>query len=99
MADTTPRAPAPRTWKRVAIIVTGWLFIALGIVGLFLPVLQGILFLLIGLVLLSAEYHWARRLLGYVRTRFPKLDKVIHAAHEKAEALFGRDQPKEPGDQ
>jgi len=41
--------------KRFLLILTGWAFVALGIVGLFLPVLQGILFLLIGLVILSAE--------------------------------------------
>ena len=77
-------------WKRIAIIIVGWVFIALGIVGLFLPVLQGILFLLVGLVVLSTEYHWARRLLGYVRNRFPKLDSVIKAAHDKAASILGR---------
>ena len=82
-------------WKRVAILATGWLFIALGIAGLFLPFLQGILFLLIGLVILSTEYSWARRILGQVRTRFPKLDRLIKAAHEKASAILG--QNKEPG--
>jgi uncharacterized membrane protein YbaN (DUF454 family) len=78
-------------FKRVALILTGWLFIALGIVGLFLPVLQGILFLLIGLVILSTEYHWARRLLGRLRVRFPKLDSVIKAAHEKAARISGHE--------
>ena len=41
--------------KRVFIYILGWGFILLGIVGLFLPVLQGILFLLIGLLILSKE--------------------------------------------
>jgi len=35
--------------KRLLALVVGWGFIALGIVGLFLPILQGVLFLLIGL--------------------------------------------------
>jgi len=83
-------------WKRVAILATGWLFIALGIAGLFLPFLQGILFLLIGLVILSTEYSWARRILGKVRTRFPKLDNLIKAAHEKASSILGV-QNKETG--
>ena len=77
-------------WKRFAVISTGWVFILLGIVGLFLPVLQGILFILIGLVILSTEYHWARRLLGYVRERFPRLDRVIKAAHDKAASILHR---------
>jgi uncharacterized membrane protein YbaN (DUF454 family) len=58
--------------KRVLILVAGWAFILLGIVGLFLPILQGVLFLLIGLLLLSSEYVWAHHLLGKLRARFPE---------------------------
>ena len=81
--------PISARLKRIALIVVGWLFIGLGIVGLFLPVLQGILFLLIGLVILSTEYHWARQLLIKVRTRFPKLDSLIRIAHQKASKFLG----------
>lgn len=76
-------------WKRFVIVAIGWLFIILGIVGLFIPFLQGILFLLIGLVILSTEYHWARRLLEKVSTRFPRLGKFIEAAHVRATAILG----------
>ena len=41
--------------RRIAILILGWIFILLGIVGLFLPFLQGFLFLFIG-VLLFAYY-------------------------------------------
>jgi uncharacterized protein YqgC (DUF456 family) len=98
LSETPPTIPRPSQWKRIVIIVTGWLFIVLGIVGLFLPFLQGILFLLIGLVILSAEYHWARRLLGRLRTRFPKLDRVISVAHDKAAAILGHARKKETGE-
>jgi uncharacterized protein len=81
--------PISARLKRITLIITGWLFIVLGIVGLFLPILQGILFLLVGLVILSAEYHWARRLLERLRNRFPRLDTVIKAAHEKAAKVLG----------
>ena len=30
--------------RRIAILIVGWLFILLGVVGLFLPFLQGFLF-------------------------------------------------------
>ncbi len=83
---------ASSAWKRIGIITTGWFFIVLGVVGLFLPVLQGALFLLIGLVILSAEYHWAKRLLANLRSRFPKLDGAITAAHDKAAAILRRDE-------
>src|SRR2546427_10937372 len=42
--------------KRVLVLIIGWSFILLGIVGLFLPILQGVLFILIGLIILSSEY-------------------------------------------
>ena len=57
--------------KRVAMIVLGWMFLVLGTAGLFLPVLPGILFLLIGLSILSVEYEWARRWVSALRRRFP----------------------------
>ncbi len=87
--------PINPQFKRIALIILGWIFIALGIVGLFLPVLQGILFLLVGLVLLSAEYHWARKLLEKVRTRFPGLGDMIRAAHEKAAKVIGHEKKDE----
>ena len=76
-------------WKRIAIIATGWLFIALGVIGLILPILQGILFLLIGVAILATEYPWAKRLLGKIRARFPRLDSSIKAARERAAVLIG----------
>jgi uncharacterized protein len=69
--------------KKVAVLVTGWMFIAVGIVGLFLPFLQGILFILIGLLILSSEYVWAHKLLQRVRERFPKLSHVMDAAEKR----------------
>ncbi len=87
--------PTYPRFKRIALIILGWIFIALGIVGLFLPVLQGILFLLVGLVILSTEYHWVRKLLEKARTRFPKLDAMIKAAHEKAARVIGHEKKDE----
>jgi len=76
--------------KRILVLIVGWAFIVVGIIGLFLPVLQGILFLMIGLIILSTEYHWARRLLEKVRERFPGLARVSHEAAEKAKAWLRR---------
>ena len=72
-----------RKLKRWLWLFTGWGFIVLGIVGLFLPFLQGVLFLLIGLVILSGEYVWAHKVLQKLKQRFPKLTARIHAATEK----------------
>jgi hypothetical protein len=61
-----------RTFKRAARIVGGVFCIMLGIAGLFLPFLQGILLLVLGLSLLSPESERARRLLDWVRAYAPR---------------------------
>jgi len=76
--------------KRVLVLLLGWGCVLIGIVGLFLPVLQGILFLLIGLVILSSEYDWARRLIVKLRERFPKIGRTADDATEKAAGWLRR---------
>ncbi len=76
--------------KRILILIVGWAFIALGILGLFLPILQGVLFLLVGLIILSSEYVWAHRLLAKLRERFPKIGRTADLATEKATAWLRR---------
>jgi uncharacterized protein len=71
--------------RRIAIEIVGWTFIVLGIAGLFLPFLQGILFLLIGLFILSMQYAWAHRLLHRLRERFPRIAEQFDKAKTKAE--------------
>jgi uncharacterized protein len=70
--------------KRIFIWWLGWAFILLGIAGLFLPILQGILFLLIGLSLLSNQSPWAARLLLKLRERFPRISEKLGEATAKA---------------
>jgi uncharacterized membrane protein YbaN (DUF454 family) len=76
--------PAQAKIKKLIVLLLGWAFIAIGVVGLFLPVLQGVLFLLIGLFILSSEYVWAHRLLQKIRERFPKLAARCEEASRKA---------------
>lgn len=77
-------------FKSIAIYWAGWGFIVLGILGLFLPILQGILFLLIGLSLLSNSSPWAARLLHRVRERFPRISKTCDEAMIKAKDYQAR---------
>lgn len=81
--------------KRVALLVVGWAFILLGIVGLFLPILQGIFFLLIGLFILSSEYVWAHKLLHKIKQRFPKIAAHFEHAKLRSEAWIARTFHKE----
>ena len=50
----------------------------------------GILFILIGLIILSSEYVWAHHLLAKLRERFPKVGKIVDQASEKAKAWMQR---------
>lgn len=79
-----------QTLKRIAVIIVGWAFLLLGIAGLFLPILQGVLFILIGLIILSTEYVWAHRLLTRLKTRFPKVGRAADSASHKATAWLRR---------
>ncbi|HEX4604073.1 MAG TPA: PGPGW domain-containing protein [Candidatus Angelobacter sp.] len=65
--------------KRMALIAAGWTLLLLGAIGLLLPVLPGVLFLLIGLSILSVEYEWARRWVSALRRRFPAADRKLQA--------------------
>lgn len=76
--------------KRILILIVGWIFILVGIAGLFLPVIQGILCLVIGLLILSTEYVWAHKLLLKLKTRFPKIAHASEEAAHKAEKWFHR---------
>ena len=80
----------PQTIKRWLFLVAGWTFILLGIAGLFLPVLPGILFLAIGLVILSSEYVWAHNLVQRLRARFPSFASHFDKATDKAQSWLGR---------
>jgi uncharacterized membrane protein YbaN (DUF454 family) len=73
--------------KRVALNAAGWALLLLGILGLFLPVLPGVLLMVVALSLLSIEYAWARRWMGSLLHRFPATEKrfqVFLARHKKA---------------
>jgi uncharacterized membrane protein YbaN (DUF454 family) len=57
-----------RIW-RAGKITAGVLLLILGVIGLFLPFLQGVLFLVMGLTLLSTESTRAKAWLHYVQDR------------------------------
>lgn len=71
--------------RRIGKIVLGWVFLVLGVLGLFLPILQGVLFLAIGLAILATEQVWAHRLLLWLRRRFPHFAHVFDQARHKSE--------------
>jgi uncharacterized membrane protein YbaN (DUF454 family) len=73
-----------RVIRRYVILTLGWIFILLGILGLFLPILQGILFLCIGVLLLSSESARMRLMIMKLGRRYPKFRTALTAAKGKA---------------
>ena len=89
------------SFKRMGVLILGWFFVFLGILGLFLPILQGILFILIGLIILSTEYVWAHRLLEKLKARFPTISRKATEASARAQQWlrrFGGNKPSSPVD-
>ena len=73
------------SWQRLKPILVqalGYAFLVLGVLGLFLPILQGFLFLFIGLIILARHAPWAERLLDRIRRQHPKFDTIISKAEE-----------------
>ena len=65
----------------------------LGLAGLFLPILQGILFLAIGVVLLARESMWVKRVLVRLRRRYPETADKFAAASRRAHDWIDRHRP------
>lgn len=52
--------------------VFGWFFIFLGVIGLFLPILQGVLFLFIGAIILAPEVPFFQRIIKKLEGKHPR---------------------------
>jgi len=72
-----------RRWAR---LVAGWTFVLLGVAGLFLPILQGVLFLFVGITLLSLASPRVRLARMRLGARFP----AFRAGHERARVWLRR---------
>jgi len=59
------------------VISLGVFFLLLGVIGGFLPVIQGWIFVLIGLALLAEELPWVRRHVERLKAKFPKQSKQL----------------------
>jgi uncharacterized protein len=97
-APTTPFDPAddelelpplPRR-VRLALMVVGSFLVLLGFVGLFLPFLQGILFLVLGVALLSLASETVHNAVSRTLQRWPKLQERMrrfrHHWHARLQA-------------
>jgi uncharacterized membrane protein YbaN (DUF454 family) len=79
------------TIKNLGLLIIGWVFIVLGILGLFLPILQGILFILIGLAILSSRSELIKRFLKYLEERYPHHHERVEVWRGKIRSWFKKD--------
>lgn len=56
------------SWKRK---LAGWSLLVLGVIGLILPLLNGSIFLLLGLFVLREQHAWSQRCLIWCERRWP----------------------------
>lgn len=75
--------------KKFSKLFAGYALIILGIIGLFLPILQGILFLALGCMILSSESPAFRKLMDRLRTKYPKLYATLHSRMDRKEKHNG----------
>jgi uncharacterized membrane protein YbaN (DUF454 family) len=78
-------------FKKIGILIIGWTFIGLGILGLFLPILQGILFIMIGLAILSSRSESVRRFLKHIEERYPHHHERMEHWRERIRNWFKKD--------
>lgn len=94
------RLPLP-VWVRMLVLTAGWLLILIGIAGIFLPVLQGGLSLVLGFALLSIAsqtvHLWLRRLMGRWPGAWKRLEKFRRRLHARIERLHRRRPPGDDG--
>jgi uncharacterized protein len=69
----------------------GIIFVVVGIIGLFLPILQGILFLILGIYLLSITSKRFKAFLERVLSRYPKAKRLYDTHTERLEKVWKKE--------
>lgn len=76
--------------KRKLYLVAGIFFFILGVLGLFLPILQGVLFLAVSLVFLSKGSSRVRAMKQRFKRRYPKWGAKLDEAERWSKSLPSR---------
>ncbi len=70
--------------------VAGLSLLFLGAIGTVLPILQGFLFIALGLFVLRDQYAWAHRGMDWLRHRWPRQVEGVEAMEGRMLAWFRR---------
>lgn len=76
-----------RQIRRGVTIFFGVFFLLLGVIGGFLPVIQGWIFVLIGLTLLAKEIPWVHHHVERVKQRYPKQAEQLERLKQRLTAV------------
>ena len=87
-----------RQIRRILLLGLGWALVLFGGIGLFLPVLQGVLFILLGLYVLSRESAVAHRMFERLRARYPKIEARMHRLKDRLRNLWPAWSRRKAGD-
>jgi len=68
--------------------------IVLGVIGLFVPILQGVLFLGLGGLLLYRDVPYLPRLAGWLKKRFPVAAQAVENMRDKFHRRGQQTQPQ-----
>ncbi len=75
--------------RKIALLSLGAAFLLLGIAGLALPFLQGILFIALGIILITSASTRVRAWVGKYTRRYPRLHHAIERLRIEAKRLLG----------
>jgi uncharacterized membrane protein YbaN (DUF454 family) len=68
----------------------GWICLTVGVIGLFLPILQGIILIVIGLTFLSVYNVYIHRHLHTQLSKYPTMQKRAYTFEAAVVRLFGQ---------
>ena len=88
-----PDVPALSPGARISLLILGWTLIALGLVGLILPGLQGVFTLILGAAALSLVSRSTLKALRWAFRRWPKGWRALLRLRRRVQYWIGRQQP------
>ena len=74
--------------KKIKRYCLGYGLLFLGVLGGLLPIIQGWMFVIAGLLVLKDDLAITHRLIHYLRGKFPKLEPSFVKAEEKVDVLL-----------
>lgn len=74
--------------KKLKRYVVAFFLILMGVIAAFLPVLQGWIFICLGLLVIKDDARWVRALIAKIKRRWPKVRPVFVKVESYLEKVF-----------